>query len=201
VLGWVIDSEALTISLPPHKVSRLKEILDEVPSAQRQISVKKWHKILGELRSMSLALPGSCNIFSTMQNAFSSTTKGRLALDKGVHHALNNFCWMHGNISTCPTRIAELVPLPPAAEGHHDASGLGAGGIWFTGSSLHPQQGYLAATPIVWRYAWPHYISSKLVTGENPTGTITNSDLELAGGLIHLDCISQCYDVRERTVL
>ena len=70
---------------------------------------------------MSLSLPGSRNIFSTMQNAFSSTTKGRLALDKGFHHALNDFRWMHGNISTCPTRIAKLVLLPPAAEGHHDA--------------------------------------------------------------------------------
>ena len=201
VLGWVIDSEALTISLPPHRVARLKEILDKVPSTQRQISVKKWHKILGELCSMSLALPGARNIFSTMQNAFSSTTKGRLALDKGIHHALNDFRWMHENISTRPTRIAELVPLPPSAEGQHDVSGLGAGGIWFPGSSLNPRQGYVAATPIVWRYEWPHRISYKLVTAENPNGTITNSDLELAGGLIHLDCISQCYDVRERTVL
>ena len=190
--GWVIDSKALTISLLPHRVACLKKILDDVPSTQRQISVKKWHKILGELCSMSLALPGSRNIFSTMQNAFSSTTKGRLALDKGVHHALNDFRWMHGNISTRPTCIAELVPLPPAAEGNHGASGLGAGGIWFTGSSLHPRQGYLAATPIVWQYEWPRCISSKLVTAENPTGTITNLDLELARGLIHLDCISQC---------
>ena len=55
VLGWIIDSEAITISLSPHRVARLKEILDEIPSTQRRISVKKWHKILGELRSMSLA--------------------------------------------------------------------------------------------------------------------------------------------------
>ena len=201
VLGWIIDSEALTISLPPHRVARLKEILDEIPSTQRRISVKKWHKILGELRSMSLALPGARYIFSSMQNAFSSSMKGRLALDKGVHHALDDFRWMHDNISTRPTRIAELVPLPPVAEGHHDASGHGAGGIWFPSAVLPPREGIVAATPVVWRYEWPPCISSKLKTDKNPTGTISNSDLELAGGLIHLECISQCYDVRERTVL
>ena len=32
-------------------------------------------------------------------------------------------------------------------------------------------------------------------------GTITNSDLELAGGLMHLDCLAQSFDIRERTVL
>ena len=35
----------------------------------------------------------------------------------------------------------------------------------------------------------------------NPSGTITNSNLELTGGLLHLDAIAQYYDVRERTIL
>eukprot|EP00804_Cyclotella_cryptica_P014036 CCRYP_002515-RA/>CCRYP_002515-RA protein AED:0.40 eAED:0.40 QI:0/-1/0/1/-1/1/1/0/89 len=47
----------------------------------------------------------------------------RVKLNKGVHHALEDFRWMHDNIASRPTRIAELVPLDPAAEGHHDASG------------------------------------------------------------------------------
>jgi hypothetical protein len=65
---------------------------------------------------MSLALPGSRNIFSTMQNALASKTSGRLALNKGVHHALEDFRWMQENISTRPTWITEVVPLPPVAE-------------------------------------------------------------------------------------
>ena len=39
------------------------------------------------------------------------------------------------------------------------------------------------------------------MSAENPRGTITNSDLELAGGLMHLDCLAQTFDIRERTVL
>jgi hypothetical protein len=69
VLGWILDTESLTICLPSHCVEHLWEILDKIPPTQHQISIKKWHKVLGELRSMSLALPGLCNIFSTMQNA------------------------------------------------------------------------------------------------------------------------------------
>jgi hypothetical protein len=57
---------------------------------------------------MSLALPDSGNIFSTMHNALTSKTGG--ALDKGVHHALEDFRWMQENISTHPTQIVEVVP-------------------------------------------------------------------------------------------
>ena len=44
-------------------------------------------------------------------------------------------------------------------------------------------------------------ISSLIVTDANPGGTITNSDMELAGGLIRLEALAQTFDIRERTVL
>jgi len=47
----------------------------------------------------------------------------------------------------------------------------------------------------------PHDIIDSLITDKNPNGTITNSDLELAGGLLHLDAIAQYFDVREHTLL
>ena len=137
VLGWIIDTEHLTIRLPPHRIERLADILESIPRSQHRTSIKKWHQVLGELRSMALALPGSRNIFSTMQNALTHKTGSRVALHKGVHDALDDFRWMHNHIATRPTRIAELVPLLPVAEGHHDASGAGAGGIWFPSSTLH----------------------------------------------------------------
>ncbi len=70
---------------------------------QHKSSIKKWHRVLGELHLMSLALPGSRNIFNAMQNALASKIGGRLALDKGVHHALEDLRWMQENISTRPT--------------------------------------------------------------------------------------------------
>ena len=75
----------MTIELPPHRLERLADILASIPPTQKRTSVKKWQTVLGELRSMSLALPGSRNIFSQMQNALSTPTKTRIALKKGVH--------------------------------------------------------------------------------------------------------------------
>ena len=139
-------------------------------------------------------------MFSHMQHALQTKLKTRVSLRKGVHDALDDFRWMLANIQERPTRIAELVPLLSSAEGHHDASGDGAGGIWFPAPHLEPREGYKSA-PVIWRLRWPQEVIDRLVTSDNPNGDITNSDLELAGGLLHLEAICQTFDVRERTVL
>ena len=84
------------------------------------------------------------------------------------HDALDNFRWMHENISTRPTQIAEVVPLPTVAEGHHDASGIGAGGIWFPTPSLIPREGFNNTQPLAWRFKWPQHIVNRLITDDNP---------------------------------
>ena len=111
---------------------------------------------------------------------------------------------MHKDISNQPTCIAEVVLLLASALGDHDASGEGAGGVWFPHTSLDQRQNSSSLpshAPLVWRFKWPQDIIDSLVTDKNPNGTITNSDLELAGGLLHLEAICQHYDVRERTIL
>lgn len=62
-----LDTVNMTVTLPPHRVERLAEILASIPLDQKRTSVRKWHKVLGELRSMSLALPGARHLFSHMQ--------------------------------------------------------------------------------------------------------------------------------------
>ena len=200
VLGWIINTVDMTIKLPEHRIQRLGDILASIPITQKRIGIKKWHKILGELRSMSLALPGARNLFSHMQLALTNRIGQRIALKKGVHHALDDFRYLFQDIANRPTRIAELVPLLTSAIGHHDASGLGAGGVWFVPPHISKQLGY-NNRPVVWRVEWPNFIKTQLVTPDNPNGTITNSDLELAGGLLHLQALVQYCDVRERTVL
>ena len=64
---------------------------------------------------MSLALPGARNLFCHMQHALTNKLKGRVALNKGTYHALDDFCWLLNNIAERPTRIAELVPEEPKA--------------------------------------------------------------------------------------
>jgi len=59
ILGWIIDTSTMNIHLPQHRQERLAEILTSILPTQKRIGIKKWHKILGEIRSMSIALPGS----------------------------------------------------------------------------------------------------------------------------------------------
>jgi len=135
-----------------------------------------------------------------MQHALTTHKGSRIALCKGVHQALDDFCWMLKDITSRPTRIAEVVYLNSSAEGPHDASGKGAGGVWFPSSSLNPR-GKFKHKAVLWPHKWPADIIAKLVTTQNPTGTVTNSNLELAGGLIHLEALLQTFNVRERIFL
>ena len=44
-------------------------------------------------------------------------------------------------------------------------------------------------------------IVESLVSWTNPQGTVNNSELELAGGVVHSDCVAQYFVVKERTTL
>ena len=202
VLGWILDTANLTLRLPPHRLERLCEILNSIPRSQKRTTVKKWHALLGELRSMSVALPGSRNLFCRLQHALAKRpSRHRITLRRGVHQALDDFRWLVEDLDKRPTRLAEVVPLQPVADGHHDASGAGAGGVWWPAAGATARGKCSPSRPVLWRHPWPQWVRDALVSSTNPQGTITNSDLELAGGLMHLDCAAQSFDIRERTVL
>ena len=181
----------MTIHLPQRRLDRLDEILASLPKTQRRTSIKKWHQILGELRSMALAIPGARGLFSELQFALKSRpAEHRINLSKGVHDALNDFRLLVDDLARRPTRLYELVPLSPTLIGTHDASGHGAGGIWLPSESAIPRT-HLENHPIVWRMPFPASITRDLASFENPKGPITNSDLELAGSLLHHEAAVQ----------
>jgi hypothetical protein len=58
-----------------------------------------------------------------------------------------------------------------------------------------------ACTPTVFQWQWPENIRTSVVSLENPNGTITNSDLELAGLLmLWLAMEEVCGPLREKRV-
>ena len=195
VLGWIIDAITMTINLAPHRLNRLHEILEAIKPEQKRMSVKAWHRVLGELRSMAIAIPGARGLFSSLQEAFRQTdsTKRRLRLTATAHDFLQDFQWLARDLGSRPTQIAEVIPGEPATLGASDASGEEMGGIHFVPAadgSMHP---------VVWRAQFPHAVQKSLVTYDNPTGQINNSDLELAGSIAHADVLAQHADVRELT--
>ena len=48
---------------------------------------------------------------------------------------------------------------------------------------------------------FPKDIVESLVSWANPQGTVNNSELEVAGGVVHSDCVAQCFVMKERTTL
>jgi hypothetical protein len=200
ILRWEIDMVAKTITLPLHRQDRLREILDSISPQQKRIGVTKWYQIRGDLRSISIALPGARGLFSFLQEALRHKKGTRVPITAQIHQTLADFRWIVDNLCNRPTRIAEIVPLLPSCMGFHDASGQGSGGVWFPSQGVVPR-GMSQQKPLLWRFKWPKEIADQLITEANPQGSISISDLELAGGLLHLDVLCNAYDVRERTVL
>ena len=196
VLGWTIDTVKRTIELPQHRIDRLNGILNAVRPGQRTVATKDWHKVLGELRSMALAIPGARGLFSLLQEAFrhEEKTQPRLRLTKALHGFLDDFRALAKDVTSRPTRIDELIATQPAVLGACDAAGTGMGGVAF----ITTPDGDLV--PCLWRQPFSLAIQRELVSFRNPHGTITNSDLELCGNIAHHDVVAQIADLRERTM-
>ena len=72
------------------------------------------------------------------------------------------------SVSTRPTRLAKVVPDYPSVIGAVDSAKPGMGGVLFTEGEA----------PIMWRAQFPEDIQERIVSSDNPTGDLTNSDLE-----------------------
>jgi hypothetical protein len=105
-----------------------------------------------------------------MQAALTREHKGCVRVTHEVRKQLNTFsCLLH--MGAC------------------DATKTGAGGVWF------PDTG----PPLLWRLPFAEDIQRRLMSWEDPTGGITNSDLELAGTILHQDVLGIAHDLTSKT--
>jgi hypothetical protein len=199
VLGWLIDTVKRTIELPSHRVARLFALLDHYRPTQNSTSRQRWQQLLGELRSMALALPACRGLFSQLQMLLRSEPgqearpADRLRLNTTVHDALDDFRWLATSLATRPTRWGEIIPQSePSYLGAEDACAQGMGGVWLSRTGSAP--------PLLWRQRFADDIAANVISFDNPAGRVTNSDLELAAYVSALDVLTQHADVRERTV-
>ena len=68
-------------------------------------------------------------MFGRLQSALQEGDKTRINLHTGVHKALDDFRWIVKDLTSRPTQLAQLISLARVVEGHHNASGKGAGGV------------------------------------------------------------------------
>ena len=57
-LGWILDTEAGTSTLPERKLEELLTLVG-IPVTQRRMVRKGLERLVGKLRSMHLAVPGA----------------------------------------------------------------------------------------------------------------------------------------------
>ena len=101
--------------------------------------------------------------------------------------ALEDWNVLLQQIASRPTHMLELTPAAPSFIGFVDACKHGIGGVWLSGTER--------IQPTVWRCPVPLDIQNKLVSQNNPNGSITINDLEMTGILIQwlvLETIAPC---------
>jgi hypothetical protein len=172
ILGWDIDTTSMTLSLPEHRLASITTLLDTMVRQQRT-SVQKWRHLLGVLRSTTPALYGAKHLFSLLQHALSTAKGTRIRLTPIIHATLTAWKMLATTATQHPVPLFTVVPRRPDTIGAVDASKTGMGGFFIT-----------QTTAAIWRAPLPTPIQTTLVSNDNPQGTITNSDLELAAAIV-----------------
>ena len=191
-LGWNWGTESKTLQLKQKRATKAIQLVTKVMGSKR-VELREWQQLLGVLRSLQPGLSGSEGQFSLLQEALTeamarnrdhrvSVTAPRkeqlqLLLDYLTHH------------ETRPTLLEELVPGKDLHVGACDAAKAGRGGVWFTDEG----------EAILWRAPYSPEVQAQVVSEKNPTGSLTNSDLELEGTLLHHWVIGNCAKVDGET--
>jgi hypothetical protein len=147
LLGWQVDTAAMTLALPDHRQVRLAQLLADM-SQRHRVSKRWWQQLLGELCSMALALAGAKFHFSLLQHALTTKQK-RVRITSLLRQALNDWRTLLPQVST-PMSLHSVVPCAPDVIAGCDTSLHGLGGwLW---NPLSPNTIY------IWRHPFPTHI-------------------------------------------
>jgi hypothetical protein len=194
ILGFLLNGKTRTVQLTAAKsIAIVTEIIRVLK--KRKIPLKRFQKLLGKLQHAAGILPAAKSLFTPLNVCLRNDPKTiPLPVDSDVRHALLDFKTLIKSLAARPTHVNELGFSNEDYIGYCDASAFGAGGVWFSGR--------LSLNPTTWRVQWPADITTNVVSDSNPLGTITNSDLEMAGVLIHQLVLEQLVNMcHKRSVI
>ena len=189
ILGWIIDTVRQTIELPPHRKETLAAIFDKLARTHR-VSNKDWESILGKLRFVSVAIPGSAGLFSALQLALQKANGNRIRITKSLRSHIDAFSILASSLCHRPTHLAEVVPQEPTLLGSTDAAKPGMGGVYFDADGRS----------YVWRFPFPEDVQAQVISSSNPGGTVTNSDLEHCALIAQAGLMSTTHDTAYATL-
>jgi hypothetical protein len=180
ILGWLIDGIHRTIALPQKKAKSLVDQLRQMRRSKATVRLKDFQKLHGRLQFTTVALPCGRALLGPLDKVISSTLKDhktRIRINDYLRGLLSDWTALIHLTASRPTHARELVEHPPSFRGFVDASKWGVGGVWFGGSDQ--------VEPLVWFFEWPSTIRDAMVGPTRNSGTLSISDLELAGIFMH----------------
>ena len=72
------------------KKERIIQIFNELRD-KKCVGIKKWHRVLGELRFMGAAIPGAASLFGAMQLGLTHSKKNCIWIMPYLHDHLMDF--------------------------------------------------------------------------------------------------------------
>ena len=180
LLGFDFDGNHKTLWLEEEKRAKLLTILHQwlrATSREHGIPFNEFESVVAKLRHAFTALPGGRGLLSPCNRVLKLRPPVvYFHRNEPLRSAIANCRTLLRESTTRPTRCRELVAGWPDYVGVVDASSHGVGGIIIGELSDCP--------PTVFRLQWPPDVTANVISDSNPQGTLTNSDLELAGLVI-----------------
>ena len=180
ILGITFDGDSKTLWLAEEKRDSIIQTLRTWLRASTRptgIPFIEFQSTMSKVRHAFLTIPSGSGLLSPFYALLASQPKTvYLAQNPDLAQSVRDcLFFLHDSVSK-PTLCKNLIPDLPDFVGITDASGHGCGGV-IIGERL-------GVPPTVFRLAWPLAIRHSIVSSTNPSGTITNSDLEMAGLLL-----------------
>jgi len=197
ILGWLFDGLTKCMQLPPAKVLKIRKNIFQITN-KKMVRIGELEQLNGKLMHASMGIPNGRGLLSPVIVAIATKGCSRNYKDKTIRlnaatkQALKDWAMLLEVSNQHPTLCSDLVQAPADYGGYCDASRSGAGGVWFGFERQLP--------PIVWRVAFPEEIQQKLVSTVNPRGSISNSDLEMLGLILHWLVLEHFVDLKHTHV-
>jgi hypothetical protein len=198
LLGFEFDGVGKTLWLEEAKREKILTTLHSwIRMASRGhggIPFKQFETTIAKLRHSFTAIPAGVGLLSPCNRILAKKPPiVWLNSHKQVLAAIIGCRTLLRESTKDPTRCRELVSGWPDFIGIVDASSHGVGGVVM--GEISP------CIPTVFRWEWPKDVTASVRSFSNPRGTITNSDLEMAGVLIlWLVMEAVCQPLQEKRV-
>jgi hypothetical protein len=180
ILGMTFDGINKTIWLAPDKRDALLLVLKSwIRKASKRIGIvfNEFRTTLSKLQHAFLTVPAGRGLLSTFYQVLAKEPAYvYLHSNANLYNAVRDCRTFLRDTIGSPTKCKNLVMGWPDYVGITDASGHELGGVIIGENKAVP--------PVVFRLQWQADISACIVSDSNPDGTITNSDLEMAGLLM-----------------